>query len=102
MAKYQILSWHGIPTGIKAQDDEGERRENLPRRFQAAVDAAATNTGNIGTKAYLAGWQWSEPQQRDGTAGEVAGAVAAEIENDYSAERVKELRQEIEARLLAS
>ena len=62
MATYQILSWHGIPTGVKAKDTNEEKRENFPRRFQAAVDAVATATGNIGTKAYLAGWKWSQPR----------------------------------------
>ena len=99
MATYQILSWHGIPTGVKAKDANGAKRENLPIRFQAAVDAVATATGNIGTQAYLAGWQWSQPEEREGTAVAVARAVAAEIENRFPAEKVKSLRHEIEARL---
>ena len=99
MATYQILSWHGIPTGVKAKDAVEEKRENLPIRFQAAVDAVATSTGNIGTKAYLAGWKWSKPEERDGTAVEVARTVATEVENTFSAERVKILRHEIEAQL---
>jgi hypothetical protein len=99
MAAYQVLSWHGIPTGVRAKADGEDKRQNLPLRFQAAVDAAATNTGNIGTKAYLAGWGWSEPQQMDGTASEVALAMAAQLENDYPPEKVKQLRLEIEAQL---
>ena len=102
MATYQILSWHGVPTGVKAKDTDGEKRENLPLRFQAAVDAVATATGNIGTKAYLAGWQWSPPEERHGTAVEVVSAVAAEIEKEYSTERVKQLRHELETRLTAN
>ena len=33
-----------------------------------------------GTDEYLDGWQWSEPQNRDGTAQEVAEAVKLELE----------------------
>ena len=102
MATFQILSWHGIPTGVKAKDKHEEKRENLPLRFQAAVDAAATATGNIGTQAYLAGWQWSKPIEREGTAVEVARAISTEIENSFTADKVKSLRQEIEARLNAA
>ena len=102
MATYQILSWHGIPTGVKAKDANEEKRENLPIRFQAAVDEVATATGNIGTQAYLAGWQWSQPEERDGTAVQIAHAIAAEIKNSFTAEKVKSLRQEIEARLKAA
>ncbi len=102
MATYQILSWHGIPTGVRARGDGEDKRENLPIRFQAAVDAVATNTGNIGTKAYLAGWQWSKPVPREGTAADVASAVVIELETEYTPEKVKQIRQEIEARLSES
>ena len=102
MATYQILSWHGIPTGVKAKDENEEKRVNLPRRFQVAVDDVATKTGNIGTKAYLAGWQWSAPLDQDGPAPEVANAVAARVENDYTAEKVKSLKQELEVSLQAN
>ena len=102
MATYQILSWQGIPTGVKAKDANGPKRQNLPIRFQAAVDAVATATGNIETQAYLAGWQWSQPEEREGTAVAVAQSIAAEIENTFTPEKIKNLRQEIETRLKAA
>ena len=101
MARYQIMSWHGIPTGVKAEDEGGQARENLPRRFQVAVDAVATATNRINTKDYLAGWQWSDPLEREGSAQAVAKAVAAELDESYSAARVKELRQELEQTLVS-
>ena len=93
MARFQVMAWHGIPTGVKAVDDYGQVRENLPRRFQIAIDAVATATGRVETKIYLAGWQWSDSEERDGTAQEVAKAVAAELEESYSPARVKALRR---------
>ncbi len=99
MATYQILSWHSIPTGVKAKDDNEEKRINLPRRFQAAVDAVATKTGNVGTKAYLAGFHWSEPLDQEGTAADVANNVAANLEMKYTPETVKNLRQALETHL---
>lgn len=99
MARYQILSWHDIPTGVKGEDAHGQVRESLPVRFQAAVDAAATAAGHIETKMYLAGWQWSEPQERAGSAREVTQAVAADLEAGYPPERVKEIRRALIARL---
>lgn len=101
MAHYQIMTWHGLPTGVKAEDAGGQVRAKLPRRFQVAVDAVATATGRIEGRAYLKGYQWSEPQDRDGTAREVADAVAAELEETYSPARVKELSRELEHRLTA-
>ena len=99
MAHYQIMSWHGIPTGVKAEDAAGQTRETLPRRFQVAVDAVATATGRINTQDYLAGWYWSEPLEREGPAPEVAKLVAAELEQSFPPGRVKELRLELEQAL---
>lgn len=96
MADYQIMSWYGIPTGVKASDESGQVREKLPLRFQAAVDAAATATSRTETKAYLKGWQWSEAETRPGAARAVAQQIAAEMIEAYPPERVKALRQELE------
>lgn len=100
MAQYRILSWHGIPTGVRAWDADGEVRESLPQRFQVAVDAVATTTGRIGTQAYLAGWQWGAVKQQEGTAREVARAIADELVDAYSPDRVKSMRRELERSLL--
>ena len=40
MARYQILYWEHIPLGVKATDVNGTVRENLPTRFQEAVERA--------------------------------------------------------------
>lgn len=76
MTTYQILYWHDIPVQVRA----GGRRDRfsvvLPERFQTAVDSAAMAAGLAETDNYLAGFHWSEPAEHDGTAPEVATAVA--------------------------
>lgn len=52
----------------------------LPERFQEAIDLAAMAAGLIGSDEYTAAYRWSDPQERDGTAREVAAAVAAELD----------------------
>jgi hypothetical protein len=79
MAQYQVLYWRHIPLGVKASDLEGTVRENLPPRFQEAIDQLATQDGETSTSAYTSMFRWSAPQERDGTAAEVAKAVAAEL-----------------------
>jgi hypothetical protein len=59
----------------------------------------ATATGRINSKDYLAGWQWSDPLERKGSAQEVAKLVAIELDQSFSPGRVKELRQELEQTL---
>ena len=83
MATYQILYWHDIPVQVRA----GRRRDRvsyeLPPRFQQAVDSAAMAAGLTGTDAYLEGFVWSDPQERDGTNEAVVTAVAAELEAQF-------------------
>ena len=54
MARYQILYWEHIPLGVKATDVNGTVRENLPARFQQAVEDAASIAllGELGLAAY--------------------------------------------------
>lgn len=85
MTTYQIMYWHDIPVQVRA----GGRRERvsieLSSRFQVAVDNAAMAAGLTGTDAYLEGFAWSEPLEREGTPAEVAAAVATELEAQHTA-----------------
>jgi hypothetical protein len=80
VASYQILYWHEIPSQIKVEDDQDEVNVALPSRFQERIDELAAKRGLAGTDDYLAGWNWGEPQERDGTAREVAERLQAELE----------------------
>ena len=53
----------------------------MPRRFQERIDlmAATARTCRKPT-SYLAQWKWSEEEEREGSAEEVAAAVKAELE----------------------
>ena len=79
MAKYQVMSWHGIPAQVKATDDSGSAASRqLPASFQQEIDRVAMAEGPTGTEDYLEGWAWSDPVERAGSAEDVAEAVAAE------------------------
>jgi hypothetical protein len=80
MAQYQVLYWGHVPLAVLATDLNGTVRENLPERFQRAVDHLALQDGKTSTSAYTSMFQWSRPpQEHEGTAAEVARKVAAEI-----------------------
>ncbi len=84
MASYQVLYWKDIPLQVRARD--GSDRISLPlsERFQEAVDQAAMLAGLTGSEAYTDLLQWTEPQEKPGTANEVAHSVAAELESAFS------------------
>lgn len=100
VSTYEILAWHGIPTGVRATDEEGQVVEHLPPRFQVAVDALSMKTGLTEYEEYLAGWEYSDPVERQGSAEEVAKAVAEEIVASYTPKRVKEISRKAQARLM--
>ena len=80
MATYRILYWQEVPSQIKSEDDLDEVTLPLDQRFLERIDRLAVQRGLQGTEEYLAQWRWSDPQERGGTAEEVAHAVKRELE----------------------
>ena len=83
MARYQILYWEHIPLGVKATDLNGTVRENLPARFQDAVQRASNRAGHDSTAAYTSMFKWGKEQERDGSAKEVAATIAKELDEEW-------------------
>ena len=83
MAKYKILYWKGIPSQVRATDENGRVNKPLPQRFQEAIDDAAMALGKIGTDSYTDGFQWGDENEQPGTAEEVASAIAAELDKKH-------------------
>ncbi len=79
MATYKILYWQDIPSQIKVEDAQDEISVEMPPEFMERIDKVAHQKGLQNADDYLAQWQWSEEEERDGTAQEVAEAVKAEL-----------------------
>ena len=80
MATYRILYWQEIPTQIKAEDDLEDVTVLLDEKFMQQVDVLAAKRGLQAADDYLAQWKWSEEEEREGSAREVAEALRAELE----------------------
>lgn len=85
MARFTILSWQEIPSLVEARDGEGAHKVQLSPRFQELIDKAAMRRKLAGTDAYLEHWKKGRARMRDGSAKEVATAVAEELEDRYDA-----------------
>jgi hypothetical protein len=81
VAIYKVLYWQEIPTQIKVEDDEDDLTVMLDDRFMKLIDILAAKRGLQDADDYLAQWKWSEEEERDGSAQEVAEAVKAELES---------------------
>ena len=84
MATYQVLYWKDIPAQVRARDEKGRYNLPLPPRFQAAIDQAAMEAGVVGDDVYTDIYQWSEANERPGSAQEVAEAVVNELISKYA------------------
>jgi cvfA/B/C family virulence factor len=82
VATYRILYWQEIPSQIRATDDLDEVTVQLHSRFMERIDQLAAQRGLQGTDDYLAQWHWSDEQEREGTAEDVARALERELEAD--------------------
>ena len=92
MAENQITYWRDLPSLVTAR--EGRRntaKVELSARFQVAIDEAAMRLGMSGSDAYIEQWRREGWQPREGDPASVAAAVAAEVEADYSPQRLREL-----------
>ena len=83
MASYQIVCWKTIPAVVEARDASESVTRELSERFQALIDSLAMQLGQEAEDAYLDAWTRGEPQERPGSAREVAEAVAAELESRF-------------------
>ena len=80
MATYKILYWQEIPSQIKVEDDADDITMQMPDSFQERIDLMAARRGLQDSDAYLAQWKWSEEEEREGSAEEVARVVREELE----------------------
>ena len=80
MATYKILYWQEIPSQIKAEDDSDDVTLPLDGKFMELIDSMAAKRGLTSADDYLAQWKWSEEEEREGSAREVAEAVKADLE----------------------
>ena len=79
MATYQVLYWKDIPTQVKASEGADDETVTLGPWFEEKIDEVATELGLVGSDAYIDQYEWSDEEDRDGSAKEVAEAVAAEL-----------------------
>lgn len=80
MATYRILYWQEIPSQIRAEDNADDVTLPMEARFMERIDLMAARRGLQDQDDYLAQWKWSDEEDREGTAQEVAEAVKAELE----------------------
>jgi hypothetical protein len=94
MATYQVVSWRDIPLQVRVRGQgKGRVSRSLSERFQQAADAAAMQAGRTGSDDYVAEMRSQEWIEREGEPNSVAEAVAAELEAEFTSDRLKAMVQ---------
>jgi hypothetical protein len=93
VAEAQVVFWRDIPAQVKARQAGQRAARVLTPRFQEAVDAAAMRAGLTETDGYLAEWRTSDWEERPGTPEAVVEQRAAELEAEYSDDRLRALAE---------
>ncbi|NCF48449.1 MAG: hypothetical protein GWP36_02885 [Bacteroidetes bacterium] len=95
MAQLITLYWRDIPAQVIAERGRGRKREQakleLSRRFSIAIDEAAMRDGADSTDDYLAEWRRGTPVECGEDLEAEAASRAAELEDEYPADRVRKL-----------
>jgi len=91
MAQKIIVYWRDIPAQVIVKAGRKRATVELPERFIKAIDRTAMKMGAKDSDAYLVEWRRGDPEQVDGDLEELARQAAAELEAEFTHERVNEL-----------
>ena len=75
---------------VAARAGEETVKAQLAQRFQEAIDEAATRLGDTGSDDYLAGWTRSAWTTAEGSTTAVADRVVAELEDQWTVDRLRQ------------
>jgi hypothetical protein len=95
VTEYQVTFWRDLPSLVVARDGDDVTKSQLAARFQEAIDEAAMRLGETSGDDYLAGWSRGEWTAAPGGAAEVCDRVVAELEEQWSAERLSHYLDEL-------
>jgi hypothetical protein len=94
MATFQVTYWQEIPSQVDAREGRDKpHKEMLGQRFQELIDVVASARKMGDADAYISGWNKGEKEVREGTAAEVAKAVAGELEARFDQIRAQALEK---------
>ncbi len=91
MPDVTIVYWRDIPAQVIVGRGRKATKEQLPERFEQAIDRAAMKSGAAESDEYLSGFRKADPIPGEGTDAQAAQAAATKIDTDYDQDRIKTL-----------
>lgn len=80
---------------VVARDEHGTVKTLFSSRFQEAIDEVAMRLDDISSDNYLAAWTQGPWLTAEGSAADAAELISAEIEEEFSEEKLSALIDEL-------
>jgi len=84
MARYRIFYWRHIPSSVVVEGDGRTIKKQLSQKIQNSIDAYAMASGLTSSDDYSAQYKRGEWVERPGSPEEVAEALIAELEAEFT------------------
>jgi metal-dependent amidase/aminoacylase/carboxypeptidase family protein len=84
MARYRIMYWKHIPQSFTVEGEGRTVKKELSQKIQDKIDAYAMAEGLTATSDYAAQYKRGDWIERAGSPEEVAEAVLAELEAEFT------------------
>lgn len=91
MAEFQVTYWRTFPSMVVVRKGDDVVKVQLAARFQEAIDEAAMRLDAADADSYMEGWNKTSWEQRDGSPQDVAEAISADFEHEFTEERLAEM-----------
>ena len=93
MAQKTIVYWRDIPAQVIVKAGRKSAKRELAKRFIVAIDQCAMKSGAKDSDDYLAEWRRGDPEPVGDDLEQEADKAANDLEETFTAERLKELVQ---------
>lgn len=85
------MYWHEIPYQVKAEDNEGVFKANLPSRFMQAINSAAIARSKYDSNAYAGGWHWGKKEKTETPAKLLVRQLAQQLDLSFGQEALRQI-----------
>jgi hypothetical protein len=88
MPQCTILYWRDIPAQVVVKQGRKTAKQQLPERFEQAIDRAAMKSGAKDSDSYLSEWRRGTPFEIDGDVDTILEDQVSHLETTYTKDKL--------------
>jgi hypothetical protein len=91
MPQCTILYWRDIPAQVVVKQGRKTAKQQLPERFEQAIDRAAMKSGAKDSDSYLSEWRRGAPIEIDGDVDTILKDQVSHLETTFTKDKLIDL-----------